>query len=411
MRPTLVPAAGRPAGHAALQTSFDVVRVRTKRCAAGLLGAAALCCAAVVVAQPSSNEDSGEILTIDHYVPHASTVPAMAGETAQLYVRERVSAGMLARVPAFEERVVLFVHGAGTPAEVAFDVPFEDYSWMSYLARAGFDVFSVEMTGYGRSTRPLVMNDPCNLSAEQQAALVPGLLAAPCAPAHPHRLTTIESDWNDLGAAVDYVRALRGVERVSLIAWSLGGPRAGGYAARNPEKVEKLVLLAPAYSATSADRAPATLPGPGVPMTTQTYDAFVANWDRQVGCADQYDPAARDAVWAKMLRSDPVGATWGPGVRRAPSVTTWGWNAAAAARTRTPTLVVAGVHDAQVAPERARQLYLDLGAPQKVFVDLGCSSHNAMWETNRLDLFRASLEWLTRGTVDGTKAGELRLGY
>ncbi len=49
---------------------------------------------------------------------------------------------------------MLFVHGAGTPAEVAFDVPIGDYSWMAFLARNGFDVFSMDTTGYGRSTRP-----------------------------------------------------------------------------------------------------------------------------------------------------------------------------------------------------------------------------------------------------------------
>ena len=39
----------------------------------------------------------------------------------------------------------------GTPAEVAFDVPERDYSWMAYLANAGFDVFAMDTTGYGRS--------------------------------------------------------------------------------------------------------------------------------------------------------------------------------------------------------------------------------------------------------------------
>ena len=42
---------------------------------------------------------------------------------------------------------------AREPAEVAFDVPYQDYSWMAYLARAGYDVFSMDTTGYGRSTR------------------------------------------------------------------------------------------------------------------------------------------------------------------------------------------------------------------------------------------------------------------
>jgi fermentation-respiration switch protein FrsA (DUF1100 family) len=112
-----------------------------------------------------------------------------------------------------------------------------------------------------------------------------------------------------------------------------------------------------------------------------------------------------------MIESDTVGATWGPGVRRAPQTTTWGWNQATVAKTMTPTLMVAGIHDKQVPPERVRQLYTDLGAPQKVFIDLGCSSHNAMWEKNHLVLFRASREWLESGTVNGAKDGMLRLGY
>ena len=58
-----------------------------------------------------------------------------------------------------------------------------------------------------------------------------------------------------------------------------------------------------------------------------------------------------------------------------------------------------------------RDLYADLGAPQKIFVDLACSSHNAMWEKNHLLLFQASLEWLTKGTVNGAKEGMLRMGY
>jgi len=72
---------------------------------------------------------------------------------------------------------------------------------------------------------------------------------------------------------------------------------------------------------------------------------------------------------------------------------------------------VAGAHDKQVAPERVREYFADLGAADKVMIDLACSSHNAMWEANHLLLFRASLEWLTNGTVEGMKQGVVRLGY
>ena len=73
--------------------------------------------------------------------------------------------------------------------------------------------------------------------------------------------------------------------------------------------------------------------------------------------------------------------------------------------------MIAGVHDKQVNPDRVRELYADLGTRQKVFIDLACSSHNAMWEKNHSLLFRASLEWLTRGSVNGSQEGMLRLGY
>src|ERR1700730_12877092 len=160
-------------------------------------------------------DDGDELLTLDHYVAVRSTVPSLAGQIAQIYVRERLRPATVLRAASLADRVVLFVHGAGTPAEVSFDVPYQDYSWMAYLARSGFDVFSMDATGYGRSTRPAEMNDPCNLTSAQQSTFIPRFLPAPCAPSYPYQLTTIASDWEDVGAAVDYVRALRRVDRIS----------------------------------------------------------------------------------------------------------------------------------------------------------------------------------------------------
>src|SRR5579863_2205712 len=182
----------------------------TLRCSTALL--------ACLAAQSVLADDGAKLLRIDHYVRVRSTVPAIEGQTAQIYVREVALAGTALREAVPGDRVVLFIHGAGTPAEVSFDVPYQDYSWMEFLARAGFDVFSMDTTGYGRSTRPAPMNDPCNLSREQQTAFVPSLIPSPCAPSYPHQLTTIASDWNDIGAVVDHVRALRHADKLNLIA-------------------------------------------------------------------------------------------------------------------------------------------------------------------------------------------------
>lgn len=377
----------------------------------GLLSAAVTAMLiALAIAQPAQADDAERLLSVDHFVRVQSTAPAISGQTAQIYVREVVRAAVVTRDAARADRVVLFVHGGGTPGSVSFDVPFQDYSWMAYLARAGFDVFAMDMTGYGRSTRPLAMNDPCNLSPKQQAALPPGVIQGGCAPSYRGALTTIASDWNDLATVVDHVLELRHVDQISLIGWSSGGARAGGFAVQHPEKVRTLVLLAPDYNRGPAQQPPAQMPAAGAPMSIQSREGLTALWNYQVGCPGQYDPAIIDAVWSAMIESDPVGATWGTGVRRAPQVMNEGWNQSDVARTTVPTLMVTGEQDKLVPSARVRDLYTDLGSKNKVMIELACSSHFGMWERNHPLLFRASLEWLTKGTVNGQEQGTLHLG-
>ena len=110
-------------------------------------------------------QTGSDIRTIDHMVQHVSTVPANKGQSVSLFVREK----MLAGESATPRPVVLMVHGGVSPSTLAFDVEHETYSWMAYLARAGFDVFAMDMTGYGKSSRPK-MDDPCNVGASLSAS-------------------------------------------------------------------------------------------------------------------------------------------------------------------------------------------------------------------------------------------------
>jgi pimeloyl-ACP methyl ester carboxylesterase len=370
-----------------------------------LASALAACTLVAACALPPTAPEG--LVANEHRVRVTSRAPGLAGGEAQLYLRELAPA---IGAPRGARPVVLFVHGAGTPAEVSFDSRRSDLSWLAHVALAGFDAFALDLTGYGRSTRPPAMNDPCNLAPAQQARFVPALLPAPCAPSHPTPITTMDSDWHDMDAVVDFVRALRGVERVSMVGWSQGGPRIAGYAALHPDKVDRIVVLAPAYTRDSAPRAPDPLPRLEASMTVQSRADFIANWDRQVGCPAQYEPRAAAAIFDEMLASDPAGARWGPGVRRAPAVPTWGFDQATVARLKTPFLMVAGEHDRQVEPRRVRELYEDWGGEDKVLVDLACSSHNAMWERNRRLLYQATVDWLREGKVGGTRRGVLRLG-
>ena len=288
------------------------------------IGCAALVGVAGTRALSALGDDGSKMLTLDHYVRLTSKVASMTGQHSMIYVREKVQAGNALRGATPSDKVVVFIHGAGTPAEVAFDVPYQDYSWMGYLAEAGFDTFAMDVTGIGRSTRPWPMNDPCNLAPAQQASLVPTLIPAPCQPSYPKTVTTIANDWDDIDAVVNYVRALRHVDKVSTVAWSLGGPRSGGYAALHPEKINRQVMLAPAYNP-QGPAGPPTAPAANVvPFNTQSLADFNAGWARQTACPDQWTEETHDVVWSEMLASDPVGATWGTGVRRAPSTPTWG---------------------------------------------------------------------------------------
>ncbi len=75
----------------------------------------------------------------------------------QLYVRNKHAEHMSAFTPA---KTVLFVHGSTYPSETAFDLPLDGFSWMDYIAQHGYDVYLMDVRGYGHSTRPPQMDSP-----------------------------------------------------------------------------------------------------------------------------------------------------------------------------------------------------------------------------------------------------------
>src|SRR5262245_14894782 len=75
----------------------------------------------------------------------------------KLYVRNKRPEDLLQFT---SEKTLLFVHGATQPAEATFDLPLEGMSWMDYIAQRGWDVYLVDVRGYGRSTRPPEMDQP-----------------------------------------------------------------------------------------------------------------------------------------------------------------------------------------------------------------------------------------------------------
>jgi len=344
----------------------------------------------------SRNESDG-LISIDRHVDHVSTVPAIVDETVQLFVREKVKAG------AENAPVVLMVHGGYWPGTMAFDFDYKDYSWMSALALAGFDVFTMDMTGYGFSSRPL-MDDPRNLSESDQAEILSD--AQPSA--HAFNLVTSDSETDDINRVVEFICELRGIDCVNLIGWSGGGIRTGTYTVRHPEKVERLVIFASSnFLADSPSDPPDDIPGPGVAMSIQTRAVGEGKrWLPNVRCDGQLEDGLIDLIWPASMATDAIGAGWGPGCLRAPGRTYWGWNAANAATITTPTLVMVGEHDRLY--DSNVELFDALGADDKVFLGIDCASHFMAWEMQRHVLHHASTEWLLSGTLCDTSIGAFR---
>lgn len=385
-----------------------------KRLIPGITGIATAVMGTLVLLNYTASLAQERVATVDVFVPHVSTVPANASKKVGLFVREKISEGLqeeLEAGPLPPGRAVLFVHGSLAPSLPVFDLPFEDYSWMSVFAEAGFDAFAMDHTGFGRSPQP-EMDDPCNFAAEVQSVVNPNPLSARCEPSYGYKLTTSQSDWDEIDTVVDYIRELRGIDRVSLVGWSRGGPRTAGYAARHPEKVDKLILLAPVYSPSSPASAPEDVPEVGTPMTLMTRQTYMRErWHGRVACEGQVDPDVEPVVWQTIMGVDSLGSVWGPpdGVLRVSTATQWGWNREYAARVQTPTLILVGEEDFLY--EAAEPLYADLtGTASKALINMECATHYPFWESFHYKFMQdVSMEWLRTGKYQGQTDGVHRV--
>ena len=336
------------------------------------------------------------LITTDSFVAHVSTVPANQGRTVGLFLRERALASTLAAAPDRKPHVVLMVHGGFGPSIVAYDLQYRDYSFMAVLARAGFDVFTMSFTGYGPSPRPL-MDDPCNVDAEFQPLLVPHVLKELAPPRYPFKLVSSRTEWDELETVIRHLRALRGVDRVSLVGWSTGAPRAGGFAALHPDEVDKLVLFGPApwFPNETAARADAASRERRRCSRRANSCCTAAGRTTCAAKGQLEDPEVCNAYWREIMAVDEVGAGWGPdgeGIIRAPNRMNFGWRANLA-RIKAPTLVLLGEFDNYA---RRLEAWKGLTVEHRMFIRIACASHFVSFERGRHLLYRATREWLAQ---------------
>jgi alpha-beta hydrolase superfamily lysophospholipase len=126
--------------------------------------------------------------------------------------------------------VLFLVHGSSISGRSTFDLEVPgrgNYSLMDTFAGYGYDVWTMDFEGYGRSSR-----------TAGNSAIAEGV--------------------RDLTAATDLVMRETGQRRMHFFGESSGGLRAGAFAMEYPDRVDRLVLAAFTYtgqgSPTLADR-------------------------------------------------------------------------------------------------------------------------------------------------------------
>lgn len=290
-----------------------------------------------------------------------------------IYVRNKHPARMSGAAPG---RTLVYVHGATYPATTSFDLQLGGVSFMDDLAEHGFDVYLLDLPGYGRSSRPAQMAEPAEANAPVE---------------------TTEDAVRHFGAVVDYVLKRRHLQRVDVMGWSWGTTIAAGFAAAQPQKVERLVLYAPVWIAQGEVAAPGDGKLGAYRVVTsdsakQRWLAGVAEDKRAALIPDGWFDAWQKATWA----TDAAGAGQSPPVLRAPNgvmqdLRTFWTNGKATydpAKITAPTLLVHGEWDHDTPPYMAQTLFpLLTHAPWKRYAEIGEATHAVMMEKNRRQLF------------------------
>ena len=122
----------------------------------------------------------------------------------------------IARAKSSEKPVLFLVHGSSFAGRTAYDLDIPeqgDYSLMRVFAGLGYDVWTMDHEGYGRSSRT-------------------------------DGFSFIADGVKDLKAAIPLIEENSGKSSFSFFGSSSGALRAGAFANVYPERVEKLALAA-----------------------------------------------------------------------------------------------------------------------------------------------------------------------
>ncbi len=262
-----------------------------------------------------------------------------------------------------KSRPVLFlVHGSSLSALSSYDldVPGGEYSMMNVFAHAGFDVWTTDHEGYGRSTHTAGNSD-------------------------------IASGVEDLKAAMAVVQRESGQSKVHMFGESSGAIRAGAFAQSEPDRVDRLILAAFTYKGDGAaeiERRKQRIAELRASPRRKRDAAMIRSIFTRDGHPSLYDPAMAEALVAsEMTFGDTVpSGTYLDMAANLPLVDP--------TKVKCPVLMTRGEWDGNSTDEDLLDFFRQLPNGDRQFVILPNTAHSQAFGKNRALLWYAMKNFL-----------------
>jgi alpha-beta hydrolase superfamily lysophospholipase len=275
--------------------------------------------------------------------------------------RKRLGAPQAGAAP----RPVLFmVHGSSNASRTSYDltVPGKgEYSLMNVFAHYGFDVWTMDHEGYGKSSRTAGNSD-------------------------------IASGVEDLKAAIEVVTRETGQAKAHFFGTSSGAIRAAAFAMARPDRVDRLVLSAFTYkgkgSPTLGERAK-KLDYYRTHNTRLRDAAMIKSIFTRDGLASAYDPAVAEAMAEQELKYGdqvPTG-TYLDMTANLPLVDPL--------KVTCPVMLVRGDHDGIATTDDLLDFYRQLPTGDRQFIILPNTAHSPIFAKTRQMLWHVTRSFLT----------------
>jgi len=286
---------------------------------------------------------------------------AKKGDVPLYMFRKRLGAPK----PGEASRPVLFlVHGSSNSSRTSFDLSVPghgEYSLMDKFAEYGFDVWTMDHEGYGRSGRTSGNSD-------------------------------IASGVEDLKAASEVLVRETGRQKYHFCGTSSGAIRAGAFAMARPDRVDRLVLIAFTYKGSGAP----TLKKRAEKLEYyRTHNlrlrdrAMIRSIFTRDKLSSSYDPAVADALADEELKFGdkvPTG-TYLDMTAHLPLVDP--------TKVLSPVMLLRGDHDGIATVDDLGDFYRQLPTGNRQFVILPNTAHNMTFGKNRHLMWYVVREFLS----------------